>query len=233
MLQKTGNHHPRPFDPDAAVLRVRDAILGGELTGRDLSARTLASFLGLTTSVFYHHFGSFELFLYAVSISGLSLLADDVEALARARARRGDPLLGIADRYIELALDQPVLFDLMVQHPFPWPEIRARGRLDTREGLRAWDILVAAVRDAGSRDPLEDARLFHATMHGLATLARNGRMNIGDLEHSDREVALRTARRLVRVFRAWLTREPGDRRRPRTRPPRPRPATGGSRRGRA
>jgi AcrR family transcriptional regulator len=179
---------------------VRTAIIEGRIGAGDLSARSVAGFLGLTTSVFYHHYGSFELFLYAVSVAGLSLMADELEPCMRSRS----PLLRIAEYYVELALSRPVLFDLMMQRPFPWAEIRARDVLDTNEGLRAWNLLVMAVRNAGSRDPIEDARLFHATMHGLATLTRSGRMNIDDLSHGDREVAHRTARRLVRVFRTWL-----------------------------
>lgn len=204
MLQKARN---RPFDPDAAVLRVRTAIVAGRLDRKDLSARSVARFLGLTTSVFYHHYGSFELFLYAVSVAGLALMADELAPCTRSRA----PLLRIAEYYVELALTRPVLFDLMVQRPFPWAELRAKNLLDTNQGLRAWNILVDVLRNEGSRDPIEDARLFHATMHGLATLTRSGRMNVDDLEHTDREVAHRAARRLVRVFRTWL---PGRVRRP-------------------
>jgi AcrR family transcriptional regulator len=179
---------------------VRDAIVAGKL--RDLSARSVARHLGLTTSVFYHHFGSFELFLYAVSISGLSLMADDMQRLARGR----NPLLAIATHYIELALTRPLLFELMTQYAYPWREIRRKKLLDTTEGLRAWNTLAAALRDAGSTDPIEDTRLFHATLHGIATLTQSGRMNIDDLAHTDRQVAHRTVRRLVHVFETWLSR---------------------------
>jgi AcrR family transcriptional regulator len=182
------------------VLQVRDAILSGKLEHEDLTARSVAKFLGLTTSVFYHHFASFELFLYEVSVAGLSLMADALEPCTRTRA----PLTKIAEYYVDLAIEQPVLFDLMLQRPFPWAEIRSRDLLDTREGLAGWNLLVEALRKEGSRNPVEDARLFHASIHGLATLTRSGRMNIDDLAHTDRQVARRTAHRLVRVFRTWL-----------------------------
>ena len=165
--RRSGKRRPRPFDAAAAVLRVRAALYHDELASEDLTARTVARFLGLTTSVFYHHFGSFELFLYAVSISGLSVMADEMEIVARSRS----PLLRIAEYYIELALTRPALFDLMLQRTFPWSEIRAKNLLDTQEGLRAWNILITAIRGTGSRTPLEDTRLFHATLHGIATLA--------------------------------------------------------------
>jgi AcrR family transcriptional regulator len=190
----------RPFDPAAAVVRVRDAIVAGKLGADDLGARNVARFLGLTTSVFYHHFGSFELFMYKVSVSGLALFADRLEPCVRARS----PLLRIAEVYIDFALTQPVLFDLMMVRTFPWREIRTRGLLDVTDGLRAWNLLITALRIEGSKNPLEDARLFHSAIHGMATLTRGGRMNIDDLEHTDQEVAQRTAQRLVRVFRSWL-----------------------------
>src|SRR5687767_8692496 len=73
VLQKARNRQA-PFDADVAVVAVRTAILDHRLTEADLSARGVAEHLGLTTSVFYHHYGSFELFLYAVSVSGLGWL---------------------------------------------------------------------------------------------------------------------------------------------------------------
>jgi hypothetical protein len=80
--------------------------------------------------------------------------------------------------------------------------------LDVTDGLRAWNLLITAMRLEGSKNPLEDARLFHSSIHGMATLTRGGRMNIDDLEHTDEEVAHRTAQRLVRVFRTWLRATP-------------------------
>jgi AcrR family transcriptional regulator len=197
VLQKSQS---KPFEPATALVRVRDAIVTGQLRREDLSARSVARFLGLTTSVFYHHYGSFELFLYKVSVAGLALFADQLEPCVRSRA----PLLRIAEFYIEYALTQPVLFDLMMTREHPWAEIRTRGVLDVTDGLRAWNLLIAALRIEGSKNPLEDARVFHASIHGLATLTRAGRMNIDDLEHTDREVAHRSAKRLVRVFRSYL-----------------------------
>jgi AcrR family transcriptional regulator len=198
VLQKSRS---KPFDARAAVIRVRDAIVAGKLGQEDLSARVVAKHLGLTTSVFYHHYGSFELFLYKVSVAGLELVADRLEPCVRARS----PLLRIAEVYIDIALRQPVLFDLMMVRAYPWQEIQSRGMLDVTDGLRAWNLLITALRVEGSKVPLEDARLFHSAIHGMATLTRGGRMNIDDLEHTDEEVAHRTAQRLVRVFRSWLS----------------------------
>src|SRR6187551_1128501 len=62
VLQKARKRQA-PFDAGAAVVAVRTAILDHRLGEADLSARGVADLLGLTTSVFYHHYGSFELFL--------------------------------------------------------------------------------------------------------------------------------------------------------------------------
>ena len=184
------------LDAYAAVVQVRDELAAGTLDVSELSARRLGRRLGVTTSAFYHHFGSFERFLYQVSISGLALMADEMEPLARGPS----PLLRIADYYVGFALERPVLFHLMLQYGFSWDQLRNDDAIDEEEGLRAWKLLVETMRRIGSRAPIEDARLFHAALHGIATLTQAGRMNTGDLTHSDRTVAQRSIRRLVRLF---------------------------------
>src|SRR4051794_25353715 len=64
---------------DAAALRVRKALESGELRASDLTARQLATFLGQTTSILYHHWGSLDGFLYAVSMSGFDVLYDKLQ----------------------------------------------------------------------------------------------------------------------------------------------------------
>ena len=189
--------------PDArseAVLRVRDALAAGELGPDDLSARKLAEFFGQTTSLLYHHWGSMDRFLYAVHIAALSLLADELESFAHGP----HALWRITEHYLETALERPALFHIIAERPFDWPALRAAGLIDERVGLRAWRLLAAALAREGSRNPDEDTRLYLAAVHGIATLTSAGRINAADLGHSDREVARRTARRLVSLVRSAL-----------------------------
>ena len=64
----------------------------------------------------------------------------------------------------------------------------------------ACDVLtgvVEMVHASGSKDPIADARLLMAGLHGLVSFAASGRMNTGDLSRSDRAVALASARDLA------------------------------------
>ncbi len=65
-------------------------------------------------------------------------------------------------------------------------------------GLVQWETMVAWFANLGSDDPDGDARLLYAGLHGLVSLASTGRANIGDLNTSDRDMAISLARRLAR-----------------------------------
>lgn len=182
---------------EESVRRVYQALEAGTLDEAALTARALAEHLGQTTSLLYHHFGSLDGFLYAVSIAGFVQVGERLEALTR--DTRG--LQTAAEEYVVFALDHPALYRLMYERRFDFAALRAQGRLQIEGSLRAWRANVALFHKLGSRDPDEDARLFHAGLHGIVSLAASGRMNIGDLAHSDREVALRSARRLARTLK--------------------------------
>lgn len=192
---RTARSRRSPFR-ETAVLRVRDDLARGRLGAADLSARRLARYFKQTTSIFYHHFGSFERFLYRVSTAGAVLLADELADAARARR----PLLAIAERYLEFALTRPALFDLIFAHPFPWDDLRAAGLIAPPESMRAWEIVVDVFRRLGSAAPVADARLFHAALHGVARLTLDRRMNIGALTKTDLAVARQTLRRLAHAL---------------------------------
>ncbi|MFO0660663.1 MAG: WHG domain-containing protein [Polyangiaceae bacterium] len=183
---------------DEAVTRVRLALESGELTADDLTARQLGAFLGQTTSVLYHHWGSLDGFLWAVSLSGLDRMADSLDELVS--NDRG--LTTVAESYLEQAFSQPALYALMLEHPFDWMALEKAGLLarERERSMRGWNLLVTLFERLGSNSPSEDARLFQASLHGIARLTATGRMNVGDRDSSDREAALRSARRLARMF---------------------------------
>ena len=199
---------PAPDFRKEAVLRVRDALAAGALSPEHLSARKLAEFFGQTTSLLYHHWGWMDRFLYAVHISALSLLADELQS----HAHGPHALWKITQHYLDLALERPGLFHIIAERPFDWPALREAGLIDENEGLRAWRLVEAALARAGSRNPTEDTRLHVAAIHGIATQARAGRINAADLSHSDREVARGTARRLVSLMLTKARRDKSKRR---------------------
>jgi hypothetical protein len=174
------------------VQRVVDGLASGEIGEADLTARRLGALLGKTTSVLYHHFGSLDLFLFAVSQAGFARLG---AALAPARS-----LDEAAASYLDFAVARPVLYRLMFERAWNWAELKKHRDLRTSTGFQLWTGLVQRLRLAGSSAPEADARVFYAGLHGLASLAISGRANVDDLTRTDRESAGHAARRLVALI---------------------------------
>lgn len=180
--------------PNDSIDIVYRALIAGQLDDADLSARRIAKLLGKTTSVVYHHFGSLDGFLFAVSQRGY---ADLRAKLGEAFARRSD-LADVAEAFVEFGLDHPELYPLMFERRFDWDRLRADGAFD--ETMASGEMLMALaclLEVAQSPDAVADMRLLVAGLHGLVSLAASGRMNAGQLTTTDRVVAIAAARDLV------------------------------------
>lgn len=180
--------------PDAAVNRVCRALAKGRLSVDSITARDLAKFVGKTTSLLYHHWGSLDGFLYAVSQQGFEELGQRFEAVMKAGGR----LPELAEEFVSFGLESPALYALMFERHYDWPALKKSGAFE-RVGATAgmWDTLVQYLAGAGSEDPDMDARLFYAGLHGMVSLAVSGRANFGALTKTDREIAILAARRLA------------------------------------
>jgi hypothetical protein len=173
---------------DDAIERVLRAIEAGELGQDDLTARRLGAFLGKTTSVLYHHWGSLDVFLYDVGQAGFAELAGVLGPL---------PPCDMAEAYVRFAVERPVLYELMFHRRWDWAALRARRDTRASVGFGLWQALVGRLAAAGSADPDTDARILYAALHGIASLAISGRANVGNLERSDLETAVHAARQLI------------------------------------
>jgi AcrR family transcriptional regulator len=183
------------MDQDETTDRVCRALQRGRLRLEQLTARGLGTFLGKTTSVVYHHHGSLDGFLFAVSQRGFAQLGARLSSVA---AGTGG-LEQLAEAFVRFGLDSPALYALMFERRYDWAALRRTGAFDrTPPGLALWTELIAFLRGAGSSDPDVDARLMMAGLHGTVSLASSGRANVGALSRSDREMALASARSLAR-----------------------------------
>jgi AcrR family transcriptional regulator len=179
---------------DAArwVEDIRDALARGELTREELSTRRLATRFGKSTMLVYHHFGSLEGLLHAVSQSGMTLLCERLE-------RAGQDVEDVAEAFVAFGLASPALYWVMFEYKFDWPALRKAGALrEDLPGLQLFRVLVAELAEAGVADPLLEARLLFAGLHGLVSLALSGRANIGETNVTDEAVARQAARELAR-----------------------------------
>ncbi|WP_438019766.1 TetR-like C-terminal domain-containing protein [Sorangium sp. So ce315] len=179
------------MDVDEPVDRVFRALCEGRLTRDDLTARKIAAFLGQTTMVLYHHFGSLDGFLIRVDGAGWRRLAEILEA----RARAGDDARALAVSYVEFALRHPDLYWLMAERRFDRARLRDEGRLRLARPL--WGAFVELVRRHGSARPAEDTHVLLAGLHGIAALTLSGRANVGEAPGADAQVAFAAARRLA------------------------------------
>jgi Tetracyclin repressor-like, C-terminal domain len=181
---------------EALVGRVFDALRTGQISRADLTARRLTAFLDQSTIVLYHRFGSLDGFLIRVDGAGWKLLSTE---LSRVKA---PSLEDVALAYVDFAFRHRDLYWLMTEHPFDREALHARGR------LRLETPLVGAFRDLlarhGSPQPDKDTLVAFASLHGLASLALSGRLDLG----GPRETRQRIRAEARRVA-ALLTRRPG------------------------
>lgn len=175
--------------PDELVDRVFGALLRGELGRGDLGARRLAEWLGASTMVLYHHFGSLEGFLIRVDGRGWKRLLAE---LARHDAA-GASLSEIALAYFDFALAHPDLYWLMAERRFDRPELSRQNRLSL--GPLLWGSFVSLVERHGGT--AIDAHLLFATLHGLVSLHASGRGNLGESPVEARALARGAIERLV------------------------------------
>jgi AcrR family transcriptional regulator len=140
----------------------KGAVLGRE----DLSARTVAKALGQTTGFLYHHWGSFDAFLFEVTGVGWQRLVD---ALVHAYEKRAAPR-DVLHAYVDFAAEHPVLYWLLAERPLAPDVMRA-----TLEGgaalpsYRAWQAIFTLMSRAEPGITIAGARAMHAALHGVAS----------------------------------------------------------------
>ena len=152
-----------------------------------LSLRRLAELTGVSRAAPYHHFKDKQALLAAVAEQGFAELAALLQQLV------GDEQIALEQRlqqavlgYLDFAQAQPALYQLMFgqtlwQIDSPCLDTTAsttqfqRAAKDCfRQYVHLFERLQAAGQLAASSNTLRSAQLLWATLHGLATLTRDG-----------------------------------------------------------
>ena len=139
-----------------------------------VTTRRLSDRIEYSQPVLYSHFENRDAIIEAVAVEGFSELA---AAMHHAKSKARSPqaaLRGTARAYIEFATANPALYEAMftlaTDLPFGRPEAPAQLH-------DAFDEIRKAVEPlAGRRDPDTMAEVVWSSMHGLASLARAGRL---------------------------------------------------------
>uniref|UniRef100_UPI002741F807 TetR/AcrR family transcriptional regulator n=1 Tax=Actinoplanes sp. RD1 TaxID=3064538 RepID=UPI002741F807 len=148
-----------------------------------VTTRRLADRIEYSQPVLYSHFRGKREIIGAVALQGAAELAAALRAATAAATGPRARVLALARAYLGFAAANPAVYDAM----FQLDGGLAFARDDTPEPLRdAFAALQETLRDpAGDGvDPGLFTELFWASLHGLATLARAGRLPERDTERA-------------------------------------------------
>ncbi|HEY6645532.1 MAG TPA: TetR/AcrR family transcriptional regulator [Mycobacterium sp.] len=142
-----------------------------------VTTRRLSTEIEYSQPVLYKHFSGMEQIAQAVAVDGFAELAD---VLGAARSGAGTPsvtLTRMARAYLDFARDNPAVYAAM----FTRATTLRFGTNDTPAQLTAAFEELRQVVDvvADGRDVDALTELFWATLHGLVTLTRGGRLRPG------------------------------------------------------
>jgi AcrR family transcriptional regulator len=158
------------LEPTEKIIR---ALSRKTLTRDTLTARRVAELLGQTTGYIYHHWGSFDGFLLAASARGWERL---VVAITKAYDDTSDPF-EIPVGFMRFAIDYPEVYWLLAERPLNKDSVKAhlkeKGHLPA---YTAWKAYMALLGRAAPHVSRTDARLLHATVHGLASQLQLGQI---------------------------------------------------------
>ena len=139
-----------------------------------VTTRRLSTEIEYSQPVLYKHFSGMDGIVAAVAVQGFGELADALSS-ARTGATDGqDALARVAHAFIRFAHDNPSLFDAM----FTRATTLRFAAADTPPELNAALAELRAAVDmvAGARDADTLAEVVWASLHGLITLDRGGRL---------------------------------------------------------
>jgi AcrR family transcriptional regulator len=139
-----------------------------------VTTRRLSAEIEYSQPVLYKHFSGMEDIVTSVALQGFGELAGALSAARGAAAGSRDALARVAHAFIGFARDNPALFDAMFTRPTTLPFAAE----DTPAELNAGFAELRAAVDlvAGTRDPDTLAEVVWASLHGLVTLDRSGRL---------------------------------------------------------
>jgi AcrR family transcriptional regulator len=139
-----------------------------------VTTRRLSTEIEYSQPVLYKHFSGMEGIVASVAVQGFGELARVLSAARGGAVDGRDALDRVTHAFIGFARDNPALFDAM----FTRTTTLAFAAEDTPAELNAaFDELRAAVdMVAGTRDPDTLAEVVWASLHGLVTLDRSGRL---------------------------------------------------------
>ena len=146
-----------------------------------VTTRRLAAEIEYSQPVLYSHFKGKGAIMTAVAVQGFAELAAELRAARTAADGAREALAAVGTAYTAFAQKRLALYDAMFTHAVDLTFASPDGPAYLRDGF---DELLQAVRPlAGDDDPGILTETFWAGLHGLAMLARSGRLPIEGHDH--------------------------------------------------
>lgn len=148
---------------DAALARILQGGIGG------LSLRAIARDVGVTHAAPYRHFADKAGLIEAIAGEGFEALGQEMAA-AFATTAPADRLRALGLGYVRFAVRNPAYFKVM---------------FGPGQGEKQLDVLIETVRQAGAHGDREAGHVALAAwcmVHGIATLAVDGRLSPTDVD---------------------------------------------------
>ncbi|MFF7012336.1 TetR/AcrR family transcriptional regulator [Streptomyces fimicarius] len=146
-----------------------------------VTTRRLAERIEYSQPVLYSHFRGKREIIGAVALEGAAEMAGALRAATSATAGPRARVVALARAYLDFAADNPAVYDAM----FQLDGGLAFAQEDTPEPLKdAFAALLETLGEVAGDDvhPALFTELFWASLHGLATLTRAGRLPPEDSE---------------------------------------------------
>ncbi|MEU9080306.1 TetR/AcrR family transcriptional regulator [Kitasatospora sp. NPDC004745] len=142
-----------------------------------VTTRRLAERIEYSQPVLYSHFAGKTEIVAAVALEGFAELAAALRAVVREADGPAAAFAAAAHEYLAFGLANPALYDAMFTLATDLPF----GRPDSPEPLKeAFAALAGTFAEvAGERDPEVFTEVGWASLHGLVTLVRGGRLRPG------------------------------------------------------
>jgi AcrR family transcriptional regulator len=156
-------------------LIVTTARVLAEAEGWDaVTTRRLSTEIEYSQPVLYKHFTGMEHIAAAVAIDGFSELTEVIRVACSGADTAGDSLSRIARAYFDFARNNPAVYDAMFIRATPLHFAAEDTPPQLEEAFAQLRRAVGAAVDDGDIDALTE--VFWASLHGLVTLSRAGRL---------------------------------------------------------
>ncbi|MEV5875721.1 TetR/AcrR family transcriptional regulator [Streptomyces sp. NPDC052101] len=140
-----------------------------------VTTRRLAAEIEYSQPVLYSHFKGKDAIMAAVAVQGCADLAVELRQARAAAPGTRESLAAVAQTYTSFAHRRPALYDAMFTHLVDLPFATEAAPAPLREAFGELLVVVEPITAEGE-DPGLLTETFWASLHGLATLMRSGRL---------------------------------------------------------